>query len=186
MRTLPAGGQRSSGGDRRDRKFTVKFLDGTPLPDDYQKTAATLINAACRAEEIIPVDELEMACGSAPADLATLLAPYDRYRLECDGLTRVLSTVLHQRGIAHICVAGQIVDLIDTASMWPHYWFTLDDRRIVDYRARMWLRDKPHIPHGIFHPSDFPGGLCSGEPINLGVLDDEMFQILAADHTTAS
>ncbi len=160
--------------------YTMKFLDGTPVPEGYQKTAATLINAACRAEEIIPVDELEMACGSAPTDLATLLAPYDRYRLECDGLTRVLSTVLHRRGIAHICVVGKIVDLLDTVSMWPHYWLTLDDGRIVDYRARMWLGDKPHIPHGIFYPADFPGVLYSGEPISLGVLDNETFQILSA------
>ncbi len=160
--------------------YTMKFLDGTPVPDDYQKTAATLIDAACRAEEIIPIDELEMACGSAPTDLATLLAPYDRCRLECDGLTRALSTILHRRGIAHTCLVGEIIDRTNATSLSPHFWIALEDGRAVDYRARMWLGDRPHIPHGIFYPADFPGVLYNGEPINLGVLDDEMFQILAA------
>lgn len=49
-----------------DRMYTVRFLDGTSVPDDYQKTVATLINTAYRAEEIFPVDELEMACDSTP------------------------------------------------------------------------------------------------------------------------
>lgn len=42
-------------------------------------------------------------------DLLDIVSPYDRLRLECDGLTRVLDYVLQQKGCKHRMMTGHIV-----------------------------------------------------------------------------
>lgn len=38
---------------------TLKFLDGSPVSEDYQRAVATLVSDACDAEDLVPLDELE-------------------------------------------------------------------------------------------------------------------------------
>lgn len=40
--------------------FVMKFMDGTPVPDDYQKTISNFVHAAAIAD-IREEDEIEMA-----------------------------------------------------------------------------------------------------------------------------
>lgn len=42
--------------------------------------------------------------------LKELLSQYDSCPLECDGLTRVLHTVLEREGIEHTCFVGTVTD----------------------------------------------------------------------------
>lgn len=39
----------------------LKFMDGTPVPEEYQRAIAKLVDEAAEAEERIPIDELEQA-----------------------------------------------------------------------------------------------------------------------------
>lgn len=41
--------------------LTVKFMDGSPVPEEYQRTVQQMISDACDAEEIFDLDELEGA-----------------------------------------------------------------------------------------------------------------------------
>lgn len=47
----------------------------------------------------------------------------------------------------------------------------------------MWLKGDG-IPHGIFHPQDFPDVIYTGEAIELDVLSPTLFEILknSTDH----
>ncbi|PZP98339.1 MAG: hypothetical protein DI587_14940 [Variovorax paradoxus] len=83
------------------------------------------------------------------------LASLDVLRLECDGMTRVISALLQRDGIAHRPMAGRL-DVEAAGRIEPHYWIELDDGRRIDLRARMWLGDKPGVPHG-FVPADAAG-----------------------------
>lgn len=82
------------------------------------------------------------------------LERYDSCRLECDGLTRVLSYVLSNADIPHTVMLGEIIDRLTDNSFSPHLWIELADGRVVDYRARMWLGEAEYIPHGIFNLQD--------------------------------
>ena len=81
------------------------------------------------------------------------LRPADALPLECDGLTRVLSALLRREGIAHDSMAGQL--LVQGVGTIPlHHWIRLQDGRVIDFRARMWLgKGSPSVPHGIFTPA---------------------------------
>lgn len=76
------------------------------------------------------------------------LASLDALRLECDGMTRVISALLQQDGIPHAPMAGHL-DIEAAGRISPHCWIDLNDGRRIDLRARMWLGDKPGVPHGI-------------------------------------
>jgi hypothetical protein len=62
--------------------------------------------------------------------------------------------------------------------MSPHFWIKLPDKRIVDFRVRMWLGDSPDIPHGIFNPTDFPLVVYQGQLVDLDPLPQYLFDIL--------
>jgi hypothetical protein len=72
----------------------------------------------------------------------------DSLRLECDGMTRVISTLLNRDGVAHTVRCGRVRGPGDGIDL--HYWVVLTDGRIVDLRARVWLGDD--APHGVFKP----------------------------------
>lgn len=110
--------------------------------------------------------------------LAELLSRYDRCKLECDGLTRVISTVLTREGIEHICFVGSIAHKPSETDMSPHFWVRLPDNRFIDYRARMWLGERNDVPHGIFQLADFPSVEYVGEAIDLEPLPTYLFAIL--------
>lgn len=71
--------------------------------------------------------------------------------LECDGMTRVISTLLQASNIDHCIEIGSLE--VQGAGVIPlHWWIRLPDDRIVDLRARMWLGDGVHVPNGVFEP----------------------------------
>lgn len=115
--------------------------------------------------------------------LERMLEKYDSCRLECDGLTRVLHLLLDKQGIRHTVMGGGIHDEIDNDYFSPHFWIELGNGDIVDFRARMWLGDKDHIPHGIFDPDDFPNMTYDGrdETSSFDDLPNQIVLIMAMD-----
>ncbi len=107
-----------------------------------------------------------------------LLDQYDQCPLECDGLTRVLTTILTNEGIEHSCFTGSVVDSRTHKGSRLHFWIELPDGRTVDYRARMWMGETEDIPHGIFNKADYPHVLYQGSQLALPTLSDELFHIL--------
>lgn len=100
-----------------------------------------------------------------------LTAKYDSCPLECDGLTRVLHTVLTDHDISHQTMLGTI--WLGERVFDPHFWIKLPNGYIVDYRARMWLG--PEAPHGVFRRSNVK---YDGRSILLEILPDFLFKIL--------
>jgi hypothetical protein len=113
-------------------------------------------------------------------EIEELVSEYDRCKLECDGLTRVLHTVLTRADIPHTVWLGSISHLLDDQHFAPHFWLTIDET-VVDYRCQMWLGEKSDIPHGVFSPTDYPNVVYEGNPIELPILDDTLFQAMIAD-----
>lgn len=107
--------------------------------------------------------------------LKSTLRQYDKCQLECDGLTRVLHTVLTRLNYPHTVMGGSIT--LGLIRFSPHFWIELPDGNKVDYRARMWLGRK--APHGIFKQSLV---VYKGEPIKWEPLGDDLFNILTRAH----
>ncbi|WP_114471621.1 hypothetical protein [Pseudorhodoferax soli] len=93
------------------------------------------------------------------------LASLDALRLECDGMTRVISNLLQRDGISHTPMTGRLV-IEGVGRVVPHCWIKLEDGRRIDVRARMWLGDDPRVPHGIV-PDDALGVQYEGEPFQV-------------------
>jgi hypothetical protein len=110
-----------------------------------------------------------------------LLEKYDACGLECDGLTRVLTTVLQEHSIPHVCVVGTLTYTGTNEGAPVHFWIDLPSGERIDYRARMWLGERPDVPHGIFDPADFPGVTYQGHPIPLEPLAPALFAVLTMD-----
>ena len=103
-----------------------------------------------------------------PNDILEKLTRYSTLALECDGMTRVVSYVLRQANIPHDVYMGLVYQ--GEEKLVPiHYWVTLPDARIIDYKLRMWVGDRPDVPHGIFIPSDFPDFEYAGRIISMPV-----------------
>lgn len=109
------------------------------------------------------------------------LDAFDACQLECDGLTRVLHTCLTHRDIPHWVYAGSVTHLPTRQEMSPHYWITLPDGRFVDYRARMWLRCLPGVPHGTFVPANYPDIKYTGTVTPLETLTPGLLVALAGE-----
>ncbi|MBK6593659.1 MAG: hypothetical protein IPG23_13455 [Burkholderiales bacterium] len=81
----------------------------------------------------------------------TFFRALDGLALECDGLTRVISTLLQRDGITHqVCVGSLTIP--NKGAIPLHWWIVLSDGRICDFRAHMWLDDDQRVPHGVFSP----------------------------------
>lgn len=109
-------------------------------------------------------------------EIDQLLQLLDPLPLECDGITRALSTVLWHRGLAHRVAFGSL--RVDRQGEIPvHFWLILDDGQLCDLRARMWLGDSSHVPHGRFTAQECQHyeaqGLTGPQP-----LSEPIFQIL--------
>lgn len=76
------------------------------------------------------------------------LAALDALRLECDGMTRVISSLLQRDGVAHAAMVGRL-DVDQVGSIALHHWIELPDGRRIDLRARMWLGNDARVPHGV-------------------------------------
>lgn len=71
--------------------------------------------------------------------------------LECDGMTRCISTILSRMGEPHTVHFGELA--IDGVGRIPlHFWIELSCGLIIDLRARMWLGEGGSVPHGLFEP----------------------------------
>ena len=104
------------------------------------------------------------------------LLKYTKLPLECDGLTRVISYILSKNNIKHKVCIGNLSDNEENEII--HYWIELSNKKIIDYRAQMWLGEKKNIPNGIFDPEDYKDVKyeCK-KKIRLNV-NDMIFQIL--------
>lgn len=86
------------------------------------------------------------------ATLANQLAALDCLPLECDGLTRVISTLMQRDGITHeVCVGSLTVKGVGAIPY--HWWVTLPDGCVCDFRAGLWLGASGQVPHGLFNPT---------------------------------
>ena len=115
------------------------------------------------------------------AQIDKYLELIDKLPLECDGMTRILSQILHRDGVPHQCFFGSLdVDGVHIASP-VHYWIELEDDRVIDLRARMWFRPEVEAPHGLFRPLpsqryqkkafvDFRGATGEDSPITFEIL----------------
>lgn len=110
----------------------------------------------------------------------SLLDSYDSSPTECDGMTRICSTVLHHKNIPHQVMSGQC--LYNFKLLLPiHYWIDLQeelDSWRVDYRLRMWLGNRSDVPHGIFQPQLFDSVKYNGTKIKCLPLPNDLLQIL--------
>src|SRR5947207_4231395 len=83
----------------------------------------------------------------AVAELRDLLDVYSYCPLECDGLTRVLTTLLQRQNIAHTVYTGTVAHRVSSACI-VHMWIevcTDEGRRVIDYRAQQWLLQYPQV-----------------------------------------
>ena len=85
--------------------------------------------------------------------LRELLDELDEANAECDGVTRLVSTVDR------------------------HFWVECGALRI-DYRARMWLGDDDCVPHGVHSPDQYPLIAYAGKPVYMEPLSDPLFSII--------
>ena len=60
-----------------------------------------------------------------------LLSPYDCAAVECDGFTRIATTLLHENGYEHTVMVGTLSMYDETIPL--HFWIELPDGCIVDY-----------------------------------------------------
>lgn len=88
----------------------------------------------------------------SPDSLASWLNAVDNLPLECDGMTRVISALLTREDIAHQVNVGRL-EVSGQGVIPRHWWITLPEGWICDYRARMWLGTDSAVPHGVFLPA---------------------------------
>jgi hypothetical protein len=84
-------------------------------------------------------------------DLSAWLHDLDALPLECDGIARTASKLLEREGVEHTVHIGKVV-IEGVGTICPHFWIELPDGRLLDLRARMWLREHETVPHGVFVP----------------------------------
>ncbi len=104
---------------------------------------------------------MHVAKAASMQDQSRWIASLDALRLECDGMTRVVSMLLQRDGIAHTPISGRLV-VEGVGEIVPHCWLELEDGRRIDLRAKMWLADDLRVPHGIV-PADAVGVRYEGE-----------------------
>lgn len=80
-------------------------------------------------------------------ELALLFDPLQHADVECDGFSRVVYSILTERGHRPIIKAGELT--IRGANVRPHLWVEVYGWTI-DYQARRWLGHEPWVPHGVF------------------------------------
>lgn len=102
-----------------------------------------------------------------------LTKPYDNMPGDCGDVTRALHTVLVGAGVKHRVMLGYLLDQHSGEQFAPHMWIELEDGRVVDYRARMWLGSKEYVPHGVFAPAAFPGVEHHGMEVKISTLEPQ-------------
>ncbi|MDT8924829.1 hypothetical protein RBE51_18725 [Pseudomonas taiwanensis] len=95
--------------------------------------------------------------------------------VECDGMARLVATVLTHHNVAYQGMAGSITPRGCDYTI-PHFWVQVGDL-VIDYRAQMWLGDGKDIPHGVVKLSDY-AALYQGEPFQLDPLSATLYEIM--------
>lgn len=143
-------------------------------PDEEEKDAAEGALAGYGVMSVRHSDWQHYRAASA-SSVAGITAPYaENQSLECDGLTRVLHTVLSDRHIPHTPMFGR-VEWNDRHFM-PHFWIELPNGEVVDYRLRMWFG--PKAPNGVFDPKKV-GVTYDGRRASMPLLTDLLFNVLS-------
>ena len=94
--------------------------------------------------------------------LAEMLPALDALPLECDGLTRAISTLMQRDAVAHSVHVGR-AQIEGVGTIPYHWWIALPDGRLCDLRARMWLGHDERVPHGLFEPQTHQQYQTQGE-----------------------
>lgn len=97
--------------------------------------------------------------------------------LECDGLVRVLSAALRERGEQHTVFGGRISHRL-TGTAIEHLWIELPSGQCLDFRARMWMGERDDVPHGLFDPANYPQVEYQGTPLVLSELPPAVLEVL--------
>lgn len=108
------------------------------------------------------------------AQVIKLTSPFDSSKTECDGMTRILHTVLSDSRIQHVVKIGRVE--WNGKHFSPHFWIELPNGKVVDYRLKMWFGHS--APHGVFDPEKM-GVVYEGREASIPVLTDFLFGILA-------
>jgi hypothetical protein len=112
-------------------------------------------------------------------DLTRWLGQFESLPVECDGMTRLISTLLQREEVEHEICIGQL-EVAGVGATPLHWWISFPDGRICDLRARMWLRNSPDAPHGVFTPTKHQTYLENARlPAYTARLDPVVFMILA-------
>jgi hypothetical protein len=109
-------------------------------------------------------------------EIQKYLDQLDDLRLECDGMTRVITYKLRELDVEHEVRVGCIA--MGDKEFIPHYWIELRLGAvpyIIDYRARMWLG--PDAPHGVFEKASRPDVTYDGEAVPM-IVDKRTYDIL--------
>lgn len=104
------------------------------------------------------------------------LEQFDSFALECDGMTRAISTALHAQGIEHQVHSGVLTSSIRSNTWINHYWIQLDDEHVIDLRARMWMGQQ--APHGFFLNGNLNVRYFSSQRVDDFTIDPVLFQII--------
>lgn len=107
--------------------------------------------------------------------LRALLDPLDCADVECDGMARLVCTVLTREQIEHSAFVGQLK--FDGQTVRPHFWIEVGPV-LIDYRARMWLGERDAVHHGVCLKSDL-SAQYQGVHYPIEPLPSHVFQLLA-------
>ncbi|PAX59798.1 hypothetical protein [Brunnivagina elsteri] len=112
-------------------------------------------------------------------ELRQLVEPYvNLWHLECDGLARVLHSILIEKHIEHTVWVGHATHDYEQMTTPKHFWIDLPCGLRIDYRLQQWIGKLPAIPHGIFNPKDFESVKYEGEIVELPFIPKELIDIL--------
>lgn len=104
------------------------------------------------------------------AELKRICDPFYRDHLECDGMTRILHSVLVREDMSHQVYQAVICGVL-------HFWIEIERPRIkIDYTLGKWFPTDPPPPLGVFLPTrpwDF-----RGRAIELPVLPEPVIELL--------
>lgn len=117
--------------------------------------------------------------------LVHLLESYRYCPLECDGLTKIFTSLLTYQNIDHTVYTGRVSHQ-KTGRSLVHMWIELETDwgwRIIDYRARLWLGVGGEVPDGIFDPRFYPDVIYEGTPSKISLLTEEAIELVGAPIT---
>lgn len=108
-------------------------------------------------------------------NLRRLLDPLDHAAVECDGMARLVCTVLAEHGIEHTAFVGEL--RLNERVVRPHYWIEVGEF-LIDYRARMWLGEGGEVPHGVCLKSEL-SAQYQGESCDIAPMPPALFRFLS-------